>query len=69
MIQTCTICTKDHATESCLSLPGLKEVFKEEKGEMEPVYLLKQHCQWQACSTGMPTEPSSFFPSSQFNFQ
>lgn len=31
MIQTCSICTKDHAIDQCLSLPGLKLVFKEAK--------------------------------------
>eukprot|EP00253_Pinus_taeda_P036486 PITA_36486 len=55
MIQTCAICTKDHAMESCPLLLGLKAVFKEEEEEVEPVYLLNQCCQWQARSTGKET--------------
>jgi len=39
MVQTCAICTKDHAMKNCPSLPGLKAVFKEAEEEMEPVYL------------------------------
>ena len=69
MIQTCAIFTKDHATESCPSLPRLKAVFKEVEEEVEPIYLLNQCRQWKARPTGMPTEPSLFFPSSQFNSQ
>ena len=40
MVQTCGICTKDHATESFPSLPGLKAVYKEAEEETKPVYLL-----------------------------
>ena len=43
MVQTYAICTKDHATESCPSLLGLKIVYKEAKEETELVYLLNQH--------------------------
>ena len=67
MIQTCAICTKEHAIESCPSLLGLKAVFKEVEEEVEPAYLLNQCRQWQARQTGMPTDPYSFFPSSQYN--
>lgn len=69
MIQTCAICTKEHATESCPSLLGLKSAFKEVEEEVEPVYLLNQRRQWQARQTGMPTDPSLFFPPSQYNSQ
>eukprot|EP00253_Pinus_taeda_P033127 PITA_33127 len=34
-IQTCAICTRDHSTESCPSLPRLKEVYKEVEEEPE----------------------------------
>lgn len=61
MVQTCAICTKDHATKNCPSLTGLKAVFKEAEEEIEPIYLLNQHRQWQAQQTGTPTNPSSFF--------
>ena len=33
-VQTCAICTKDHLTESCPSLPGLKAVYKEAEEEL-----------------------------------
>ena len=46
--RTCTICTQEHTTESCPSLPGLKAIFKEVEEEAEPVYQLNQHRQWQA---------------------
>ena len=42
MVQTCAICTKDHATESFPSLPGLKEVYKEAEEETKPIYLINQ---------------------------
>eukprot|EP00253_Pinus_taeda_P005769 PITA_05769 len=38
-VQTCAICTKDHLTESCPSLPGLKAVYKEAEEEPESTYL------------------------------
>lgn len=69
MVQTCAICTKDNATESYPSLPGLKAVFKEVEEETQPVYLLNQHRQWQALQIGTPTDPSSFFQPSQYNAQ
>jgi len=61
MVQTYAICNKEHATENFPSIPGLKTIFKEVEEEVEPVYLLNQHRQWQTRQTGMPTNPSSFF--------
>jgi len=69
MIQTCAICTKENATESFPLLPRLKAVFKEAEEEVELVYLLNQRRQWQASRTGMPTDPSLFFPPSKYNSQ
>lgn len=46
-IQACAICTKEHATKICPSLPGLKAVFKEAEEEVELVYLLNQRHQWK----------------------
>lgn len=46
-VKVCTICIKDHSIESCPSLLGLKEVYKEEKEESKLVYLLNQRRQWQ----------------------
>jgi hypothetical protein len=40
VVRVCAICAKDHATEQCPSLPGLKVVFKEEEEETKPVYLM-----------------------------
>jgi len=62
MIQACAICTKEHATESCPSLLGLKVVFKEAEEEIELVYILNKSHQWQARQIGMLIDPSSFFP-------
>jgi hypothetical protein len=62
------ICAKDHATEQCPSLPGLKVVFKEAEEETKPVYLMAQCRQWQARPPGMLQDPSSFF-SGQYNQQ
>jgi len=42
-VQTCAICTKDHLTESCPSLPGLKAVYKEVEEEPESAYFINQH--------------------------
>ena len=42
MVQTCAICTKDHATDHFPSLPRFKVVFKEEGEETELVYLMNQ---------------------------
>jgi len=47
MVQTCAMCTKDHATKSFPSLLGLKEIYKEAEEEIKLVYLLNQHCQWK----------------------
>jgi hypothetical protein len=68
MVRTCAICAKDHATEQCPSLPGLKVIFKEAEEETEPVYLMAQRRQWQAHPPGMLQDPSSFFPG-QYNQQ
>ena len=46
VVQTCAICTKDHLTESCPSLPKLKAIYKEAEEEPESVYFLNQRCQW-----------------------
>jgi len=47
MIETCAICTKEHAIESFPSLPRLKASFKEAEEEVELVYLLNHHRQWK----------------------
>jgi hypothetical protein len=47
VVQTYTICAKDHATKQCPSLLGLKVVFKEAEEEIEPVYLMAQRRKWQ----------------------
>jgi len=47
VVRTCTICAKDHATEQCPSLLGMKYVFKEAEEGKEPVYLMTQLRQWK----------------------
>jgi hypothetical protein len=61
LVQVCAICAKDHATEKFPSLPGLKDVFREEEEEKEPLYLMALHRQWQAHPLGTQHDPSSFF--------
>jgi len=46
-VPVCAIRTKDHSTERCPSLPGLKAVYKEVEEEPDSVCLLNQRCQWQ----------------------
>eukprot|EP00253_Pinus_taeda_P028979 PITA_28979 len=68
-VQICAISTRDHSTESCPSLPGLKAVYKEAEEEPEVVYLLNQHRQWQPRQTGMFSDPTSSFQYLQYNTQ
>ena len=68
-VQTCAICTKDHPTESCPSLPGLKAVYKEAEEESESAYFLNQRRQWQPRQSGMFLDPTSSFQPPQYNAQ
>jgi len=68
-VQTCAICTKDHLTESCPSLPGLKAVYKEAEEEPESAYFINQRRQWQRRQSGMFTDPTSSFQPPQYNAQ
>ena len=68
-IQICAICTKDHLTESCPSLPGLKAVYKEAEEEPEPAYFINQRRQWHPRQSSMFSDPSSSFQPPQFNTQ
>ena len=68
-VQTCAICTNDHLTEICPSLPGLKADYKEAEEEPELVYLINQHRQWQLRQSGMFSDPTSSFQPPQYNAQ
>jgi hypothetical protein len=68
VVRVCAICTKDHDTEQCPSLPGLKVVFREAEEETEPLYLMAQRRQWQNRPPNTLQDPSSFF-SGQYNQQ
>lgn len=68
-VQACAICTKDHSTESCPSLPGLKAIYKEAEEEPELVYLLNQCRQWQPQQLGMFPDPASYFQLPQYHAQ
>jgi hypothetical protein len=61
VVRVCVMCAKDHIIDQCPSLPGLKDVFKEEKEETKPVYLMAQSRQWQARPQGTLQDPSSLF--------
>jgi hypothetical protein len=49
----CTICDKDHDTQNCPSLPGIKEALQPTDEEAEAVYLMTQRRQWQPRGQGM----------------
>jgi len=68
-VQTCAICTKDHLTENCPSLLGLKAVYKEVEEEPESMYLINQRRQWQPRQSGMFPDPISSFQPPQYNAQ
>jgi hypothetical protein len=68
VVQVCAICAKDHDTEQCPSLPGLKVVFREAEEETKSLYLMAQHRQWQNRPPNTLQDPSSFF-SGQYNQQ
>src|SRR5271168_688383 len=42
----CTICEKDHETQQCPSLPGIKAALQTTEEEAEAVYLMTQRRQW-----------------------
>jgi hypothetical protein len=49
----CTICDKDHDTQNCPSLPGIKVALQPTDEEAEAVYLMTQRRQWQPRGQGM----------------
>jgi hypothetical protein len=49
----CTICDKDHDTQNCPSLPGIKAALQPTDEEAEAVYLMTQRRQWQPRRQGM----------------
>jgi hypothetical protein len=49
----CTICDKDHDTQNCPTLPGIKATLQPTDEEAEVVYLMTQRRQWQPRSQGM----------------
>jgi hypothetical protein len=49
----CTICDKDHETQHCPSLPGIKAALQPTDEEAKAVYLLTQRRQWQPRGQGM----------------
>jgi hypothetical protein len=57
-----TLCDKDHETQQCPSLPGIKEALQPTDEEVEAVYLLTQRRQWKPRGQGM--NPNMPFTSS-----
>jgi hypothetical protein len=68
VVWVCTIYTKDHDTEQCPSLPGLKFIFIEVEELTEPLYMMALHCQWKTWPPNTLHDPSSLF-SGQYNQQ
>ena len=66
-VPICTICEKDHETQQCPSLPGIKAALQPTKEEAEAIYLLTQRRQWQPRGQGtnssMPFNHSNNYPS------
>jgi len=52
-VPICTICEKDHETQQCPSLPGIKAALQSTEEEAEAVYLMTQRRQWQPRGQGM----------------
>eukprot|EP00253_Pinus_taeda_P020212 PITA_20212 len=46
-VPICTISEKDHETQQCPSLPGIKAALQSTEEEAEAVYLMTQRRQWQ----------------------
>jgi len=51
-VPICTICEKDHETQQCPSLLGIKAVLQPTEEEAEAVYLLTQRRKWQPRGQG-----------------
>jgi hypothetical protein len=66
-VPICTICEKDHETQQCPSLPGIKAALQPTEEEAEAVYLLTQRRQWQPRGQGtnssMPFNRWNNYPS------
>ena len=52
-VPICTLCEKDHETQQCPSLPGIKAALQSTEEEAEAIYLLTQRRQWQPRGQGM----------------
>lgn len=52
-VPVCTICEKDHETQQCPSLPGIKAALQSAEEEAEAMYLMTQRRQWQPQRQGM----------------
>jgi len=52
-VPVCTIFEKDHETQQCPSLPGIKVALQSTEEEAEAVYLMTQRRQWQPQRQGM----------------
>ena len=52
-VQICTICEKDHETQQCPFLPGIKAALQPTEEEAEAIYLLTQRRQWKPRWQGM----------------
>lgn len=58
-IQVCFICTGEHPTENCPSLPRLQEKFKGEKEEL--VFYIAHKNPWPPRDLGMMQDPTPQF--------
>jgi hypothetical protein len=61
-IQVCGICSEDHATCNCTSLPGLKVVYQKAE-ELEKLCFVSQKSPWHPRPQGMVQDQSQYFNS------
>jgi len=58
----CAICTDDHATDKCPSIPGLKAVLEGGQPKVESLHAMGERRNWPQVSACMvPESPSHFF--------
>jgi hypothetical protein len=61
-IKVCRICSKDHATHNCPSLPGLKSIYQKDE-EPEKLCYVSQKRPWQPKPQGMIQDQYQYFNS------
>jgi len=53
----CVICTENHATEKCPSIPGLQAILEGGQPEVQSLHVMGARRKWLQVSLGMAPEP------------